>query len=325
MSPFSKLMLKRAFAVGAKMNLHYRRLGLTPPFFLRKEYEFWDNKIFKKIRHSIGITSPNFFPTAGAALSDKIIGVMRKIGIRLIYGYGMTETTATISCYPDYDFEIGTVGTPLSMVDVKISDEGELLVKGPTITPGYYNNPEADAAAFTHDGYLRTGDAGFINNRGAIVLTHRKKDLFKTSNAKCIAPQTIEAIMVSDMYIDQAAIIGDMRKYVTALIVPDFANLRRWAEKNGIISLSKDSLVKDPKVLDFYHDRIEKLQKKLAPFEHIKKFTLLTEQFSQEAGEITNTLKLRRQIIEKRYSEQINAMYPDEYLQDDPVFNNSHR
>lgn len=324
-SRLQQLIIKRAFAVGAKVNLHYLRLGRQVPTLIRKEYEFWDRHIFSRVRERIGIPCPNFFPTAGAALSDKICGTMRKMGINLIFGYGMTETTATVSCFPAHDFQIGTVGTPLPMVDVKIADDGEILVKGPTITPGYYHNPAADAEAFTPDGYLRTGDAGFVNSQGALVLTHRKKDLFKTSNGKYISPQNIEAMLVTDPYIDQAAVIGDTRKYVSALIVPNISTLRKWAANNNVLDLKAASLCSNPRVVQFIMERVQTLQKNLSSFEQIKKLTLLSEPFSQESGEITNTLKLRRKVIEQRYAMHIEKMYPDEYLSDAPIFNNRHR
>lgn len=325
MSPFGRLMVSRAMSTGARYNLHYRRLGIRAPWRVRKEYALWDRLIFSKVRDRIGIPECNFFPTAGAALSDKICGFMHKMGIDLIFGYGMTETTATISCYPSLYYQIGTVGTPLPMVDVKISDDGEILVKGSTVTRGYFNNPQANAEAFTPDGYLRTGDAGYLNSHGALVLTHRKKDLFKTSNGKYISPQATEALLVADPYIDQVAVIGDMRKYVSALIVPDFVTLRSWAEKHGILDLKKESLCANPKVIDFYMTEIEKLQKSQADFEHIRKITLLPKPFSQEEEEITNTLKLRRAVIDSRYKEIIDRMYPEEFLSTAPLFNNRHR
>ena len=325
MNPLARLMVHRAMRVGARMNLHYKRLGLRAPWLLRKEYAFWDRKLFSQVRETIGIPSPNFFPTAGAALSDKICGTMRKMGIDLIFGYGMTETTATVSCYPHTDYEIGTVGTPMPMVEVKISDDGEILVKGPTVTPGYYENPAANAEAFTADGYQHTGDAGFMNQQGALVLTHRKKDMFKTSNGKYISPQATEALLVADPYIDQVAVIGDARKYVSALVVPNFSTLRSWAEKQGIIDFRSESLCRNERVIEFYLSRIKQDQKGMAPFETVKRVTLLPNPFTMESGEITNTLKLRRNVIAERYAKEINAMYPEEFLTTPPVFNTRHR
>lgn len=320
-----RMMVHRAMKVGATRNLYYKRLGKKVPWSVRKEYAFWDKRFFSKVRHAIGIHSPNFFPTAGAALSDKICGTMRKMGIDLIYGYGMTETTATVTCYPHDDYEIGTVGTPMPNVQVKIADDGEILVKGPTITPGYFKNEQANAEAFTEDGFLRTGDAGYINAHGALVLTHRKKDLYKTSNGKYISPQAIETLLVSDPYIDQVAVIGDMRKYVTALIVPDFGPLSAWAEKHGITDLSREGLCRNKRVEEMLMASIKHLQKHMATFEHIKKITLLAEPFSQDTGELTNTLKLRRKVIAERHARTINAMYPEEFLTTPPVFNNRYK
>ncbi len=163
MSRFQRLMVSRALHVGKRRNIGYGRLGRKVPLLLEKEYSFWNARIFSKLKQAIGIPNPNFFPTAGAPLSDRICEFLRSVGIDVIVGYGLSETTATVSCFPEKDYEIGTVGRPLPGVHVRIDENGEILVKGPTVTPGYYNNPEANAAAFTSDGYFRTGDAGHFH------------------------------------------------------------------------------------------------------------------------------------------------------------------
>lgn len=179
MNWLGRLMVKRALRVGASVNLKYRRTGRRVPTLLMKSYRFWDRHLFAKTRRKIGIPYGKLFPTSGAALPDKICHFMRSIGINLVYGYGMTETTATVTCYPDVNYEIGTVGTPLPSVQVKIDNSGEILLKGPTITPGYYNDDEANAASFTHDGWFRTGDTGFMERDNTLILSSRKKDMFK--------------------------------------------------------------------------------------------------------------------------------------------------
>lgn len=312
MSATQRLLVKRALAVGRRRNLDYKRLGKKVPWLVEKEYEFWDKKIFSRLKHAVGIPDPNFFPTAGAPLSDRICEFMRSVGIDIIIGYGLSETTATVSCFPEIDYEIGTVGVPLAGVKVRIDKSGEILVKGPTVTPGYYNNPEANAAAFTADGYFRTGDAGYFTRGGALVLTERVKDLFKTSNGKYIAPQMLESRLAENKYIDQAAIIGDRRKYVTALIVPNFSQLRAWGEKQKMDVADTETFVSDPRTVAFVMKQINEVQRDLADYEKIKKITLLPHHFAIMHGEVTNTMKVRRSIVTKRYAKEIEAMYPDD-------------
>lgn len=311
MRPLQRKMVARALKVGKKRNLHYKRLGLPVPWILEKEYAFWNKNIFAKLKHAIGIPNPNMFPTAGAPISDRIVEFMRSVGIDVIVGYGLSETTATVSFYPPRDWEIGTVGIPLPGLKVKIDTNGEILVKGTTVTPGYFKNPEANLKAFTDDGYFRTGDAGYFTKSGALVLTERVKDLFKTSNGKYIAPQMLESRLAENKFIDQAAVIGDRRKFVTALIVPDLSQLRRWAEEKGLDTGDTESLVANPEVNSFIMSQVNEVQKGLAEYEKIKRITLLPHHFSIMHGEVTNTMKVRRQIVAKRYAREIEEMYTD--------------
>lgn len=311
MSFMQRMAVKRALKVGKRRNLDFRRLDKRVPAMLEREYQFWDKKIFSRLKHAIGIPDPNFFPTAGAPLSDRICEFMRSVGIDVIIGYGLSETTATVSCFPGYNYQIGTVGVPLPGVDVKIDEQGEILVKGPTVTPGYYENPEANKAAFTEEGYFRTGDAGYFTPEGALVLTERVKDLFKTSNGKYIAPQALESRLSENKYIDEVAVIGDRKKYVTALIVPNFPNLRAIAEKHGLGNLDTEELVKNPTIIKFIMHQINEVQKGLAEYEKIKRITLLPHHFSIMNGEVTNTMKVRRNIVAKRYASEIEKMYEE--------------
>lgn len=309
MSGISRRMVDRALVVGRRRNLGYVRLGKKAPWWLEMQYRFFDRKIFAKMRHVIGIDRGNIYPTAGAPLSDNIVEFLHACGINIVIGYGLSETTATVSCYPITGWEIGTVGTVLPEVQVRIGEQDEILVKGPTVMRGYYNRPDDTARAFTEDGWFRTGDAGRIDANGAIVLTERIKDLFKTSNGKYIAPQAIESRLGEDRYIEQVAVIGDRRKYVSAIIVPAFEALKEYARSHRIKFRSLDELVQNEEIRKFIEQRIERLQKGLAGFEKIKKFTLLPREFSIETGELTNTLKLRRAIINALYADQIEAMY----------------
>lgn len=309
MGKMQRMMVARALKVGHKRNIDYARLGKKAPWLVEKEYQFWDKKVFSLLKKAIGIPDPNFFPTAGAPLSDRICEFMRSVGIDIIIGYGLSETTATVSCYPDTGYEIGTVGIPLPGVKVRIDTNGEILVKAATVTPGYYNNPDANAAAFTDDGYFRTGDAGHFTESGALVLTERVKDLFKTSNGKYIAPQMMESRLAENKYIDEVAVIGDQRKYVTALVVPNLSQLRRWAQKAGVPVDDSAALCSDPRTVEFVMSEINPLQKDLAEYEKIKKITLLPHHFSIMNGEVTNTMKVRRPVVAKRYAREIEKMY----------------
>ena len=309
MGKVQRMMVSLAIKTGYRRNIGYVREGRKVPRLLEMQYRFWDRKIFSKLKLAIGIPDPNFFPTAGAPLSDRICTFLRSVGIDVIVGYGLSETTATVSCFPQYHYEIGTVGLPLPGISVRIDGNGEILVKGPTVTPGYYNNPDANAKAFTDDGYFRTGDAGYLTPSGARVLTERVKDLFKTSNGKYVAPQMLESRLAENKYIDEVAVIGDRRKYVTALVVPNLSQLRRWAAKEGLDGLDTAELVSDPRTVAFVMGQISSLQKDLAEYEKIKKITLLPNHFSIMNGEVTNTMKVRRPIVARRYAREIEAMY----------------
>lgn len=309
MSKMEQLMVGRAIRVGYRRNLGFRREGKRVPSHLEKEYRFWDKRVFSKVKHAIGIPNPNMFPTAGAPLSPRIVEFLRSIGIDIIIGYGLSETTATVSAYPMEGYEIGTVGRPLPMVKVKIADDGEILVKGATVTAGYYKNPEANSRAFTADGWFRTGDAGYLTESGGLVLTERIKDLFKTSNGKYIAPQLLESRLTEIKYVDEVAVIGDERKFVTALIVPNSEQLKEWGESKGIATGDWEAFISDPATIGMMMSEIDELQKDLAPYEKIKKITLLPRHFSLEKGELTNTLKVKRRVVAKNFAKEIDAMY----------------
>lgn len=309
MSALRRMLLNRALRVGVKRNLGYLRKGRHAPLWLEMRYKFYDRQVFGPLRRVIGVDNGNIYPTAGAPISDKIVEFMHGCGINILVGYGLSETTATVTCYPQRDYAIGTVGTVLPRIQIKIGDEGEILVKGPTVMKGYYNKPEATTEAFTADGWFRTGDAGYTDNNGALILTERIKDLFKTSNGKYIAPQAIESRLCEDSLIEQVAVIADKRKFVSALIVPAFDKLEEHARKGGIAFNSRKELVDNPAIIKFVENRIDPLQKGLAPFERIKRFTLLPHEFTMESGEVTNTLKLRRKVIAEHYAPLIDRMY----------------
>lgn len=309
MKGIKKFMVKRALRIGTIRNLQYKRLGMKAPWWIEKQYQFFDRRILSVMRKAIGVDKGNIFPTAGAPLSANIVEFLQACGINIVIGYGLSETTATVTCFPSIGYEIGTVGTVLPDIQVKIGADSEILVKAPTIMRGYYRRPEATAEAFTDDGWFRTGDAGHFDANGALILTDRLKDLFKTSNGKYIAPQAIESRLGEDKFIEQVAVIGDQRKYVTAIIIPAFEALKDYARRKKIAFKSIDELIQNSEIKRMIAERIENLQNGLANFEKIKRFTLLPKEFTIESGELTNTLKLRRRIINNRYAHEIEAMY----------------
>lgn len=309
MPPIKRKLVMHALKTGHKRNLDYVRLGRRVPALLESRYKFFDKRIFGPVRKAIGIDHGNIFPTAGAPLSPSIVSFFHSMGLNIVIGYGLSETTATVTCFPEVGYVIGSVGTVMPEVEVKIGAENEILVKGPTVMRGYLNKPEATAEAFTPDGWFRTGDAGHFDAAGALVLTDRIKDLFKTSNGKYIAPQVLESRLVQDRYIDQVVVIGDRRKYVTAIIIPAFDALKEYARQKHIQYKNLEELVKNVDIRHMIGARIERLQQGLPGFERIKKFTLLPEALTMERGELTNTLKIKRPVINARYAHEIDQMY----------------
>ena len=300
-----------ALRVGRRHNIEYLSRGKRPPLMLHLEYEAINKTLFSIVRKELGLTNPNIFPTAGAAISPHVEEFVHSIGLNMVAGYGLTESLATVSCDQlDKVYTIGSVGRPLDAVDVKISEEGEVLLKGKTITRGYYNRPDLNDTTFTADGYFRTGDCGYLKD-GELFLTDRIKDLFKTSNGKYIAPQMIESLLLVDKYIDQIAIIADQRKFVSALIIPEYRLLEDYARKNNIPFESREDLCANDKIHSMIWNRIETLQQPLAHYEQVKRFTLVPHHFSMENGELTNTLKLKRRVINENYKAEIDKMYEE--------------
>ena len=300
-----------ALRVGRRHNIEYLSRGKRPPLMLHLEYEAINKTLFSIVRKELGLTNPNIFPTAGAAISPHVEEFVHSIGLNMVAGYGLTESLATVSCDQlDKVYTVGSVGRPLDAGDVKISEEGEVLLKGKTITRGYYNRPDLNDTTFTADGYFRTGDCGYLKD-GELFLTDRIKDLFKTSNGKYIAPQMIESLLLVDKYIDQIAIIADQRKFVSALIIPEYRLLEDYARKNNIPFESREDLCANDKIHSMIWNRIETLQQPLAHYEQVKRFTLVPHHFSMENGELTNTLKLKRRVINENYKAEIDKMYEE--------------
>lgn len=305
-----KAMMLDAIKVGKIHNIDYLRKGKTPPLMNQLKYKFYEKTVYALLKKTIGIENGNFFPTAGAAVPDEICEFVHSVGINMLVGYGLTESTATVSCFLNEGYEIGSVGTIMPDVEVKIGEENEILLRGKTITKGYYKKAEATAAAIDKDGWFHTGDAGYLKG-DQLYLTERIKDLFKTSNGKYVSPQALETKLAIDRYIDQIAIIADQRKFVSALIVPVYGFVKDYAKEKGIEYKDMEELLQHPKVIGLFRARIDTLQQQFAHYEQVKRFTLLPEPFSMERGELTNTLKLKRPVVAKNYKELIDKMYEE--------------
>ncbi|KHE14656.1 long-chain fatty acid--CoA ligase [Aeromonas hydrophila] len=296
-----------ATKVGKQM-VATRQAGKTASPLLYGQLWLAERLVFRKLRARFGGRT-RFLPVAGARLADEVNFFFQAMGLNLKYGYGMTETTATVCCYEDSQFKLGSIGTALCGIEVKLGENNELLVRSPTVMRGYYNKPEATAEVMTEDGFLRTGDAGELDGDGNIYFTERLKELMKTSNGKYVAPQLVEGTIGKDRFIEQIAIVADARHFVSALIVPCFESLEEYARSINLQYQCKTELLRHSKVVEFFEARIQDLQKELAKFEQVKKFTLLPSAFSMELGELTPTMKLRRKIIESKYQSEIEAMY----------------
>ena len=310
-SPVQQRLFRHAVGVGRRHNIEYMANGKRPPLALALEYKLMNKTVLSLVRKQIGLEHPNIFPTAGAYVSPEVETFVHSIGLNMIVGYGLTESLATVSCdHLDEKYTIGSVGRPISSIEIKIGDNNEILLKGPTITPGYYKRDSTNKTAFDADGFFRTGDAGYMKD-GELYLTERIKDLFKTSNGKYIAPQMVESLLLVDKFVDQVAVIADQYKFVSAIVVPEFRILEDYARQYGISFESREDLCANSRIQSMMMDRINTLQQGLASYEKIKRITLLPHHFSMENGELTNTLKIRRPVINKIYKDIIDKMYAE--------------
>ena len=310
-SAMQRKLFEHAIAVGRRHNIEYLSKGKKPPMALHFEYEMLNKTIFSLVRKELGLENAHFFPTAGATVNPKVEEFVHSIGINMVVGYGLTESLATVSCNHLGDpWTVGSVGIPIEGISIRIGEDGEVLLKGPTITRGYYNREDLTKAAFTSDGYFRTGDSGYLEG-GELFLKERIKDLFKTSNGKYIAPQMIESKILVDKYVDQIAIIADQRKFVSALIIPVYHLLEEYAREHGIKFEGREDLCQNEQINQMMMERIDTLQQQLAHYEQIKRFTLLPHAFSMERGELTNTLKIKRRVLNENYKAQIDKMYEE--------------
>ena len=306
-----KKMFLEAMEISRRYNIDCKANGKKPGLALSLKYKFINKTVLSLVRKQFGLVSPNIFPTAGAVVSKEVEEFVHILGLNMIVGYGLTESLATVSCdHRDEPFTIGSVGRPIDGIEIRIGENSEILLKGPTITRGYYNRDAINKESFTEDGFFRTGDAGYMKD-GELYLTERIKDLYKTSNGKYVAPQAVESKLLVDKYIEQIAVIADEHKFVSALIVPAYALLEEYAREQGIAFKGREDLCTNEKIIKMLTERINTLQQGLAGYEQVKRFTLLTEPFTMENGELTNTLKTRRPVIIKNYAEVIEKMYEE--------------
>lgn len=305
-----KGLMLDALKVGKEHNITYLMNGKTPPPLLHMKYKFYEKTIYSLLKKTLGIENGNFFPTAGAAIPLAVEEFVHSVGINMIAGYGLTETTATVSCCWFDSFRIGSVGRVMPGLEIKIGENNEILLRGETVTKGYYKKEAMTRQVLTEDGWFHTGDAGYLKD-GFLYLTERIKDLFKTSNGKYIAPQAIETKLVVDRYIDQISIIADQRKFVSALIVPEYEQVKKYAEVHHIAYTDMKDLLQKQEIIDLFRLRIDTLQQEFAHYEQVKRFTLLPEPFSMERGELTNTLKIKRPVLMKNYAAEIEKMYEE--------------
>jgi len=306
-SPLKKRLFEWAIDIGARRN-NCIKDEQPVPFLLEAMYRIADALVLKKIRDIVG-GRIKFFPCAGAPLSQNIEEFFYATGVFICYGYGLSETTATVTCHEPGHFKFGLVGKPMPGVQVKISGNGEILVKGGTVMKGYYKKPAETEEVF-EDGWFKTGDAGEFDDNGELRITDRIKDLMKTSSGKYVAPQYLESVIGSDHFIEQIAVIGDNRKFVSALIVPAFEVLQEYAQTHQILWTCREDLIQHPSVIELFRRRIESRSNDLAGYEKIIRFTLMPNEFSISGGEITPTMKIKRKNVINKYQSIIEDMYP---------------
>jgi len=285
-----------------------RQAGASLSPLLAGQWWLADRLVCRALRDRFGGRT-RLLPVAGARLADEVNLFFQAMGFNLTYGYGLTETTATVCCYENERFRLGSIGTALDGVEVRLGEHHELLVRAPTVMRGYYNKPDATRAVMTADGFLRTGDAGDVDGEGHIYFHERIKELMKTSYGQYVAPQVVEGAIGKDPFIEQIAVVADARHFVSALIVPCFESLEEYARSINLEYQSTAELLRHSAVVEFFDARIQALQQELARFQQVKKFTLLPRAFSVEEGELTPTLKLRRRTIEANYRDEIEGMY----------------
>lgn len=301
-------LFRWAFQTGKKVSC-LKQEGRSPSCFLRAAFLAVQCLVFSKIKKKLG-GRIRFFISGGAPLSKEIAEFFHALDILVIEGYGLTETSPVISCNRESRYRFGSVGLPLENVQVKIAPDGEICVKGPSVMKGYYKNEEATRAVMS-EGWFATGDIGRLDGDGFLYITDRKKDLIKTAAGKYVSPQQVENLLISDNWIQQAFVYGDKRKFIVALIVPEFQELEHCAREHGWSFTSRKDLTGLKEVKGLFGERVNTALKDLAEYEKVKYFALLPEEMSLEKGELTPTLKMKRRVVFEKYQSVIEKLYAD--------------
>jgi long-chain acyl-CoA synthetase len=280
----------------------------SPGLWLRLKLAVADALVFAKIKARTG-GRLKLFVSGGAPLAREIAEFFGAAGLTILEGYGLTETSPVISVNRIEWLKPGSVGLPIEGVEVKIADDGEILTRGPHVMKGYFNKPEATAEAIDKDGWFHTGDIGVLDKDGFLIITDRKKDILVTSGGKNIAPQPIENRLKTNRFFTEVVMVGNKRNYPAALVVPNFDNLEKWAKEKGVAFRDRADLVDKPEVVDHYRGLIGEMTSDLAQFERIKRVAVLSREFTIEAGELTPTLKVKRNVVYEKYAPELDSMY----------------
>lgn len=316
---FRRLMIRRALYVGKKRNLYYRRTGRKVPSYVEWEYRFWDKRVFSRLTEQTGLSRPGVYPTAGSMLNEKIMGFFLTAGFDILLGYGLTETTASVTIFPFLNPVMGTVGRPLDGMEVRISDSGEVLVKGPTVMRGYLKAEEDTRAVFDEDGFFRTGDLGYIVPDGSLVINGRIKEIYKTSNGKIVPPLLIEKTLMESPLIERLIVVADQLKYVTALVYPNLVELRRIAAEHHWDYTDDRSLLQLDKTKELLMRDIEKHQDHLVCYMRVRDIAVMHRDLSKEAGEVGITGKIRRKVVKEHFPELVESLYAKDEITDSPL------
>lgn len=296
------------WAIGTGLEYHEQKRKGNANRWLKRRYKLAEKLVFNKVKAKLGGRFRH--PLAGGApLSIDTLKIFEAIGLPIIEGYGMTETHLIITLTPPGQVHYGSCGKPIPEVQVKIADDGEVLVKGPTVMKGYYNKPEITKEVIDSEGWLHTGDIGYLDDDNYLFITDRKKNIIVTSGGKNVAPAPIEKKLETSKYIAEVCLVGNHRKFISALIVPSYEIVREWAKSTGPKMDSSENLLRQEEVQILFRKEIDRLQEEFARYEKVKKFILLPKPFSIEKGELTPSLKIKRNVIEKHYKDQIDALY----------------
>jgi long-chain acyl-CoA synthetase len=300
-----------AWAVGiGKQHARFEVNHQPVPRLLAFKYGLAERLVFHKWRAGLG-GRVRLFISGGAALSEEIGYIFAGAGLPIVQGYGLTETSPVISAGTLEDNRIGTVGQPIRNVEVRIASDGEIETRGPNVMMGYYNKPDETRAVFTDDGWFKTGDIGTLDEDGFLRITDRKKELFKTSGGKYIAPQPIEQLIKGSRFVNQVVLVGNERKFPAALIVPDWEQLQSYAELKGLEARTPAELIKHPRIINLFERQVSALTENLAQFEKVKRLALLEQELTIEGGELTPTLKVKRRVVDEKYKDLIDSLYEE--------------